>query len=170
MEETLKRLLEYSAVARAELVCEAVNVDGVVTDLLIQHRAQIEERNAAVLVERPLPSMRAAREALSQVLSNLLTNALKYTAPGESPKVHIFAQSTESHVRLHVVDQGIGIDPKFHERIFKVFERLHGYSRYPGSGVGLAIAKRAVERMNGKIWCESEPGRGACFIVELPRA
>ena len=71
---------------------------------------------------------------------------------------------------IRVADHGIGIEPKHHERIFQIFERLHGYSKYPGSGVGLAIARRAVERMNGRIWVESELGRGRCFCLELPKA
>ena len=69
---------------------------------------------------------------------------------------------------LKIADQGIGIEPKYHERIFRIFERLHGYSRYPGSGLGLAIARRAVERMNGRIWVESKPDGGSCFCIALP--
>jgi PAS domain S-box-containing protein len=170
MEDTLKHLSEYSTLAREEIILQPVSADSVVTDLLIEHRAVIEQKQADILVDRPLPTVRAARDMLIQVIANLLSNALKYTLPGESPKLHISADVTESRAVLKVVDQGIGIDAKYHERIFKVFERLHGYSRYPGSGVGLAIAKRAVERMNGKIWCESEPGKGSCFFVELPLA
>jgi signal transduction histidine kinase len=170
MEDTLKRLQEYSTLAREEVVIQPVNVDSVLTDLLIEHRALIEQKNADILVDRPLPTVRGARVLLGHILSNLLTNAIKYTQPGEAPQVRIFAEVTETHAEVRVVDQGIGIDPQYHQRIFKVFERLHGYSRYPGSGVGLAIARRAVERMNGRIWCESEPGKGSCFIVELPKA
>jgi signal transduction histidine kinase len=168
MEDTLKRLLEYSTLARQEVALTPVNVDALVTELLIEHRTMIEQKNADVLVDRPLPAVRGSRDLVRQVLTNLLTNAIKYVPPGEAPRVRIFAEVTDDSAAIKVEDQGIGIDPKFHERIFKVFERLHGYSRYPGSGVGLAIAKRAVEKMNGKIWCESESGKGSCFSVELP--
>jgi PAS domain S-box-containing protein len=170
MEDTLKHLLEYSTLGRQEIAIGPVNLDTLVTNLLIEHRALIEQKNADILIDRPLPEVRGAIELVRQVLANLLTNAIKYVPPGEAPQVRIFAEISEDRAVLKVQDQGIGIDPKFHERIFKVFERLHGYSRYPGSGVGLAIAKRAVEKMNGKIWCESEPGKGSCFSVELPRA
>jgi PAS domain S-box-containing protein len=169
MEETLKQLLEYSSLAREEIRTETVNVDEVVHDLLIEHRGVIQERNAAIAVDRPLPLARGSRLILSQVLANLLTNALKYTLPGESPRVRFAGEVNDVAVIIKVADQGIGIDAKHHERIFRVFERLHGYSRYPGSGVGLAIARRAVERMNGRIWVESEPGKGSCFYIELPK-
>jgi PAS domain S-box-containing protein len=168
MEDTLRHLLHYSSLSREEITLSPVNVDDVVRELLLEHSAMILERQGDVLVDRPLPTVRACRVVLSQVLANLLTNALKYTRPGEAPSVRIFAEETENTVVLKVADQGIGIDPAHHERIFRVFERLHG--RYPGTGVGLAIARRAVERMGGRIWVNSELGCGSCFSVELPRA
>jgi PAS domain S-box-containing protein len=169
MEETLKRLLEYSTLAREEIRFEPVNVERVVADLLIEHRALLQDKQAVVEVEKPLPEARGAPVLLSQVIANLLTNAVKYTEPGVPPRVRISGETTESHVRLKVIDFGIGIDARYHERIFKIFERLHGYSRYPGTGVGLAIARRAMERMNGRIWVTSEPGKGSCFFLELPK-
>lgn len=169
MEETLKHLLAYSTLAREDIVIESLDVGSLVADLLIEHRAVVQQSNAQIEVARPLPPVRGARTLLGQVLGNLLTNALKYTAPGEAPRVRISAQEAGEKVMLAIADRGIGIDAKYHERVFKIFERLHGYSRYPGSGVGLAIARRAVERMNGRIWVESEPGQGSCFCVELPR-
>jgi signal transduction histidine kinase len=168
MEDTLKDLLEYSTLAREEIVLQPINMESIVTDLLTQHRGLIEEKQAEIAVERPLPTVRAARAILGQVLTNVLTNALKYTEPGQPPRVRIFAEMNDQHAVVKVADNGIGIDPKHHERIFKVFERLHGYSRYPGSGVGLAIARRAMERMHGRIWVESELGKGSCFCLQLP--
>jgi PAS domain S-box-containing protein len=168
METTLKNLLQYSTLSREEIVLESVDVDGVVSDLLIEHRGIIQERKAEVSVEKPLPRVRGSTVILNQVMTNLLTNALKYTEPGQSPRVRIFAEKRGEQVILKVSDEGIGIEPKYHERIFQIFERLHGYSRYPGSGVGLAIVRRAVSRMNGRIWVESAPGKGSCFSVELP--
>jgi signal transduction histidine kinase len=169
MEETLKHLLQYSTLAREEIVLATVNVESVVSDLLIEHRGIIEQKNGIIDVERPLPTVRGCRPILSQVLANLLTNALKYTQPGEPPRVRFSAVENDGKVIIKVIDHGIGIDEKYHERVFRIFERLHGYSRYPGSGVGLAIARRAVERMSGRIWCESSPGKGSCFCLELPK-
>lgn len=169
MEETLKHLLEYNTLARDELVVQPVNMNAVVRDLLIEHRALVHETAAQVSVEPELPVVRASPAIMNQVLSNLLTNALKYTAPGVAPRVHISGTAGERTAVLRVADEGIGIESKHHDRIFRIFERLHGYSRYPGSGIGLAIARRAVERMDGRIWVESSPGKGSCFYLELPK-
>lgn len=167
MEETLRNLLEYSTLGREEVVLQSLNLNEVVRDLVIEYRGVIQQTGAEVSVGRDLPPVRGARTILSQVLANLLTNALKYTKAGVPPQVEIGAGVVDGHVIIHVRDHGIGIEEKYHERIFQIFERLHGYSRYPGSGVGLAIARRAVERMHGRIWLESEPGKGSCFFIEL---
>jgi PAS domain S-box-containing protein len=169
MEETLKHLLEYSTLAREDIALGPVNIEDVVKELLIEHRAVLDEKKAEVIVETPIPPVRGCVPILNQVLANLLTNALKYTREGEAPWVRISAEPRSSTIVLKIADRGIGIEPKFHERIFRIFERLHGYSKYPGSGVGLAIARRAVERMNGRIWVESELGKGSCFCLELPK-
>lgn len=167
MEETLKHLLEYSTLAREEVVLQTLNLNEVMRELVIEYRGIIQQRNADVSVAQDLPPVRGSRTILTQVLANLLTNALKYTKHGVSPTVEIGAGVADGHVIIYVRDHGIGIEAKYHERVFQIFERLHGYSRYPGSGVGLAIARRAVERMNGRIWVDSVPGEGSCFHVEL---
>lgn len=169
MEETLKHLLEYSTLAREDIALGIVNTGEVIKELLIEHRALLDASRAEVNVELPIPNVRGCVPILNQVLANLLTNALKYTRDGETPSVRIFAETRPSGVVLRVADRGIGIEPKYHDKIFRIFERLHGYSKYPGSGVGLAIARRAVERMNGRIWVESEPGKGSTFCLELPK-
>jgi len=168
MEDTLKNLLQYSTLAREEIVLGSVDTDELVKELLIEYRGIIQEKAAEILVGRPLIAVHGCRPMLNQVLANLLTNALKYTKPDEPPRIRIFTEKVDTHVLLKVSDQGIGIEPRYHERIFRIFERLHGYSRYPGSGVGLAIARRAVERMNGKIWVESNVEGGSTFCIEMP--
>jgi signal transduction histidine kinase len=169
MEETLKHLLEYSMLAREELVMQALDLNEVLSDVLVEHRGMIQQVRADVIVSPALPPVRGSRVILGQVLANLLTNALKYTQPGVAPRVEIGATESANGVVIHVRDHGIGIEEKFHARIFEIFERLHGYTKYPGSGVGLAIARRAVERMNGRIWLESAPGVGSTFYIELVR-
>lgn len=170
MEATLQHLLDYSQLAREAVVLTVVNAEELLRELTIEHRGPIEAAKAEIQIERPLATVTASREMLRRVFEQLLSNALKYATPGEPPRVRIFTEAAAERVILKVADQGIGIDPKHHERIFRVFERLHGYSLYPGTGVGLAIARRATERMNGRIWVESELGRGSCFCVNLPKA
>jgi len=169
MEETLKHLLEYSMLAREEVVLQALDLSEVLSDVLIEHRGMIQQMHADVSVSPALPPVRGSRVILGQVFANLLTNALKYTRPGVLPRVEIGATESANGVVVHVRDHGIGIEEKYHARIFEIFERLHGYTKYPGSGVGLAIARRAVERMNGRIWLESTPGLGSTFYIELVR-
>jgi signal transduction histidine kinase len=100
----------------------------------------------------------------------LITNALKYTNPDKAPRIQVKADIQPDTVILSVRDDGIGIESRDQERIFSVFERLHTQAAYPGSGVGLAIVRRAVERMNGRVSVESAPQKGSCFLVALRRA
>lgn len=166
--ETLSQLLAYSRLARQAAPSACVNLDEVVHEVLVEHRALIQYRKARIDVRHPLPSVLGVRALVEQMLRNLLSNALKYTLPGEPPSVTISATTHGATVLLQVIDQGIGIDPKHQDRLFKLFERLQPHSQYPGAGVGLAIVRRAVERMSGNVWLKSEPGKGCTIFVELP--
>jgi signal transduction histidine kinase len=122
---------------------------------------------ARIEVTRPLGQVRANGPVLRQVVANLAANAAKFVRPGESPRVRIRAEERDGRVRLFVEDDGIGIEPRYFERIFAPFQRLHGAESYPGTGIGLAIVRRAVERMQGTCGVESEPGSGSRFWIEL---
>jgi PAS domain S-box-containing protein len=170
MDQLLLDLLEYSRLSRAEIKVESVPLESVLDDVLAQHQGRILETMAQITVERPLPRVMASREALGQILANLLTNALKYTVPGNSPIVQIYARDVDpATVGLTVADQGIGIAPEHHERIFKIFERLHNSSRFPGTGIGLALVRRAIERMGGRITVRSALNEGSRFELYLPK-
>jgi signal transduction histidine kinase len=106
---------------------------------------------------------------LGQCLANLLSNALKFVGPGVRPNVRFWADKRGDYFRLWVEDNGLGIPTDQHERVFRVFERLHG-ARYPGTGIGLSIVRKGIERMGGKVGLESKPGTGTRFWVELPKA
>jgi signal transduction histidine kinase len=110
------------------------------------------------------------RTVLEQVFANLLGNALKFIAPGVAPQIEITSEMNGRTVCVRVRDNGIGIPPGAHDRIFNVFERAHAGNKYPGTGIGLAIVRKALERLGGRVGVESEPGRGSCFWLELPAA
>jgi signal transduction histidine kinase len=107
--------------------------------------------------------------ALTQCLSNLLDNAVKFVAPGQPPRVRVFTQAIGDKVRICIGDNGIGIDPTVQQQLFAMFQRLPTVDHYPGTGVGLAIVRRAAERMQGRAGVESLPGKGSTFWIELNR-
>jgi signal transduction histidine kinase len=113
-------------------------------------------------------TVRAHRQTFVQALANLVSNALKFVRPGEPPVVRVTAAQAGSMVRVTVTDEGIGIVPSALGRIFNVFERLHSEEEYPGTGIGLAIVKKGVERMGGQVAVESTPGSGSAFSIDLP--
>jgi len=120
-------------------------------------------------IEPALPVVQGNRSVLIQVFSNLLSNAIKFS--GDKPRVHVRADMHASGMaHVWVEDQGIGIAPEHQERIFGVFESLHGVETYPGTGIGLAIVKKGIERLGGRVGVESEVGHGSRFWIELPRA
>jgi signal transduction histidine kinase len=167
MQELITDLLDYSRVHTQGQPFVKTDVEEVLTRILLLMRLQIEDSNAVVTYDA-LPSVLADASQLGQVLQNLLSNALKFRKAGEPPRVHIAAQRDGQNWVFQVRDSGIGIASQFTERIFSVFQRLHTRREFPGTGIGLAICKRIVERHGGRIWVESEPGEGSTFFFTLP--
>ena len=126
------------------------------------------EESGAEITSDALPEIVGEPGLLSQVFQNLISNALKFRRKGEKPHVHVSARNAGANWVFSVRDDGIGIERRHQERIFGIFERLHGADQYEGSGVGLAITKRILERHGGRIWVESAPGQGSTFFFELP--
>lgn len=114
-----------------------------------------------------LPTLPADRLQMGQVLQNLIENGIKYNR-SSPPRVSVTAECQDSKWVFAVADNGIGIDPRHHERIFEIFRRLHTYTQVPGTGIGLALCRRIVERHGGRIWVESRPGEGSTFYFTLP--
>jgi PAS domain S-box-containing protein len=171
MDTLITDLLSYSRIGRQESALEPLNLEAVTERVLSDLRPDLQQRRAEIRVERPLPPVTGHPLLLSQALSNLLTNAVKFIAPGSTPRVKIRAEArSDGRVRLWVEDNGIGIAPEFQGKLFRIFERLHGRDEYPGTGIGLAIVRRALERMNGASGVESALGRGSRFWIELPAA
>jgi PAS domain S-box-containing protein len=140
----------------------------VLADAAIQNLQIAIQESAAVVTTDPLPPVVADPTLLTQVFQNLIGNAIKFRAPGVQAQVHITANEREDEWVFSVRDNGLGIEPRHKERIFGIFERLHSADQYPGSGVGLAISQRVVERHGGRIWIESAPGEGSTFYFSIP--
>ncbi|MBX5490155.1 MAG: PAS domain S-box protein [Chloroflexi bacterium] len=166
MQRLINDLLAYSRVGTQGRPLEPVDCERVLERVLADLSAAIAERGALVTHD-PLPVVRADPVQLGQVFQNLLSNAIKFHGAAP-PRIHISATPEGDRWRLAVRDHGIGIPPEYAERIFVIFQRLHAQHEYPGTGIGLAICKKIVERHGGRIWVESAPGQGATFYFTLP--
>jgi len=167
MKAFIDDLLLYSRVGRKDSDEELVDTAAVLDWTLQDFAAAIAE-SGAVVTAGDLPSIMIRRTQLMQVLQNLLGNAIKFSGE-ESPRVHLSAEERPDCWVFSVRDNGIGIDRQNQERIFEIFQRLHSREEYSGTGIGLAICKKIVERNRGEIWVESEPGKGATFYFTLPK-
>jgi light-regulated signal transduction histidine kinase (bacteriophytochrome) len=165
----IQDLLSLSRAGKVTAEFSSVNLDEVVEVLKADLSELVRSRNAAILVESPLPEIWGDRDRIGQLLANLVGNGLKYNQ-NRDPKVEISAREDPEGrwVTLSVKDNGIGIEPQFHARIFQLFRRLHTREEYDGTGAGLAICQKIVQAHGGRIWVESEPGQGSTFHVMLP--
>lgn len=166
MRGLLVDLLAYARVGTADPAFEPTDLERVLATVLDDLAATIADSGAEVTHE-PLPTVAADAPQMEQLFANLLGNAIKFRSE-EPPRVHVAARREEGRWVVSVRDNGIGIDPRYAQAIFNVFERLHSTSAYPGTGIGLAICQRIVERHGGRIWVESRPNEGATFSFALP--
>ncbi|MCI0745974.1 MAG: ATP-binding protein [Verrucomicrobia subdivision 3 bacterium] len=169
MDRLIVDLLDFSRISQQAIDLGPVNLETAVNSALSRHENEIQEKNAHVEVFSPLATVLAHEPTLGQVLANLISNALKFVDPGLQPHIRIRAEERAAIVRISVEDNGIGIPVEQQERIFQVFQRLHT-TTYPGTGIGLAIVHKGVERMKGRVGVESTPGQGSRFWIELAKA
>ena len=167
MNNLVQDLLAYSRLSREEIKLTPVRLTQVVAEAQIQLESELRDRNAEIIIAEDLPNAMGHRPTLVQIVVNLLSNAVKFVPPGVQPQIKVWAQEQDNWVRLWVEDNGIGIDPKYQEQIFGVFERLHSRDTYPGTGIGLAIVRKGAERLGGQAGVESVPSQGSRFWVEL---
>ena len=166
MHGLINDLLAYSRVGTRGKEFVPVDCESVLRAALINLKAAIEETQAVVTHDN-LPAICADQTQLIQVFQNLIANALKFHGP-ESPRIHVSGTEVDAEWRFSVSDNGIGIAPQDAERIFVLFQRLHAGHEYPGTGMGLAISKKIIERHGGTIWVQSEPGKGSTFTFSIP--
>jgi signal transduction histidine kinase len=167
MSNLVRDLLEYSRAGGTAQSAEEVDCAELVSSVLETLAAKIERKGACVEVGA-LPRLNADRGQLYQLFLNLVGNALKYSGASAPPLVRVSAERDGDDWRFAVADNGIGIDPQYHDYVFEVFRRLHTGAAYPGTGIGLAICKRIVESHGGRIWLQSTPERGTTFFFTLP--
>jgi len=166
MRNLIGDLLAFSRVGTGGKPFELMECE-VALDLALANLSASIEESHAIVTRDPLPVLHADSTQIPQLFQNLISNALKFHG-NEAPRIHIGAVRENGDWRFSVGDQGIGIDPQYKDRIFVIFQRLHTRSEYPGTGIGLALCKRIVERHNGKIWFDSELGKGCVFYFTIP--
>jgi light-regulated signal transduction histidine kinase (bacteriophytochrome) len=166
MQQLVNDLLKYSRVSTTGKIFENVDCSAVLKDVLEDLKFLIDEENAVLEIGN-MPVVRGDKTQLRQLFQNLIQNAIKFKCE-KKPEIKIGSEKKEKYWLFSVKDNGIGIDPKFHERIFTIFQRLHSREKYQGTGVGLAICKKIIERHGGQIFVESELNKGATFYFTIP--
>jgi signal transduction histidine kinase len=164
MDQLIQDVLNFSKVSRDELTLEPVNLDALAREV-IEMYPNLSAGNSHIRIEGQLPVVLGNGAALTQCLSNLLGNALKFARPNVAPEICVRAELTEGRARIYIEDNGVGIPEPLHERIFELFQR--GSQSTEGTGIGLAIVKKSVERMGGRVGLTSVPGQGSSFWFDL---
>lgn len=170
MDALINDLLQYARLETRAQPFQPTNCNTVVDLVMENLRASIEETDAKVTHDRPLPTVHGDITQLIQLLQNLIVNGIKFRRPDEAPRIHVGVKKQDKEWVFSVRDNGIGIDPQYYKRIFVIFERLHPHDKYPGTGIGLAVCRKIVERHGGRIWVESELGKGSTFFFTVPVA
>ena len=162
----IQDVLAYSRVSQGDVPLKVVDLNSVISDV-VQTYPNLQAEKATILIRGKLPRVIGHEAYLTQAVSNILTNAVKFVAHGTFPRIEIGATREGDNVRLYFEDNGIGIAPEHLDRVFQIFGRVYSEKQYEGTGIGLAIAKKAAERMGGTIGVRSQLGQGSCFYLIL---
>ena len=163
----IRDLLAYSRTGRAVDALQEADA-GKALDAALTNLASAIKQSGAVVSHDALPVVRADRTQLVQLFQNLVGNALKFRSPGRTAEIRVAARREAEEWLFSVRDNGLGFEQQYAEKIFVIFQRLHARGQYPGTGIGLAICKRIVQRQGGRIWASGEPGQGATFFFTIP--
>jgi signal transduction histidine kinase len=167
MDRLIEELLAFGRLSNQDLPRRNVDLTTAFRGALAQHADAIKETGATIELPEKLPSVWANPTIVEQIASNLIGNAIKFVPTGTTPHVRVEVEDRGKYARVWVKDNGIGIEPAYHKKIFGIFERLHTDKIFRGTGIGLAIVEKGVERMGGKAGVESEAGKGSQFWIEL---
>lgn len=167
MRNLIDDLLSYSRVTTNQIETETVSLNHVLTEILNTLDINIHESKADITIKK-LPDVQGDENQLYQLFQNLISNALRYRDDKRTPNIRVWSEEEGNMYRIFVKDNGIGFDEKYKDRIFNIFERLHGRHKYKGTGIGLAIVKKIIHRHKGSIDVKSKPGKGTTFIISLP--
>ncbi|MFA6019261.1 MAG: ATP-binding protein [Rhodospirillales bacterium] len=170
MDALILGLLDYARIGQRGGNFDAVSLGDVIKESLLNLKIAVEEAKATVNLPQDLPMVMGLRGDLVRLFQNLIGNAIKFRHPERLPQIAISAEEGDGEWIIHVADNGIGIDPQYHEKIFRIFQRLVSRDEYEGTGIGLAICKKIVEHMGGRIWIESRPGEGSTFSIALAKS
>lgn len=169
MNQLIDDLLDYSRLERREFKPGRVELGALISNIVGQKKRETTEDSIDFTVNVNGGSVVADLNGLTQALRNYLDNAVKFTKKVSEPRIEVGSEEKAENVVVWVRDNGVGFDMKYHDRIFDIFQRLNHHDEYPGTGIGLAIVRKAMERMGGRAWAESEPGQGATFYIEIPK-
>jgi light-regulated signal transduction histidine kinase (bacteriophytochrome) len=169
MSKLIEDLITYAKVGKANISRSPVNMKEIVKFVLNEFKKHISKNNIAVNITK-LPDVKGDMILLNQIWSNLIRNAIKYTSKTDNPEIEIggYIETTEKEAVFFIKDNGVGFNMKYVDKLFRVFERLHTTEEFEGTGIGLAIVKKAVSRHGGRVWAESEEGNGAGFYFTIP--
>lgn len=168
MKQFISNLLEYIRVGHKAVMHQPVVIYGLLVQIVRELQPRLDETQAEISIPLDLPVIDGDPTFLSQIFINLFNNALTYSRQGTPPKIRVRSSVETHHADIGVADNGIGIASQDYERIFTILQRLHKNEQYPGTGIGLAFVKKAVEMMDGRVWVESIVGEGSTFWVRLP--
>jgi signal transduction histidine kinase len=164
MDQLITDVFNFSTSMREGFELSRLNPQALLTEM-VKSYPELDPERADIHIAENFPDVRANRAGLTQCFSNLLNNAVKFAKPGQKPVIRVWSEEHDHLIRLWFEDEGIGIEPRHHERIFEMFQKLDSTSR--GTGIGLALIRKAVEKMDGHVGVESEPGHGSRFWIDL---
>ncbi len=169
MNQLIDELLEYSRMERSMIRNEIIKVKDLVTSILTLYKPDLDTGKFTLTMDVADIELSADAKGLTIALRNLIENAMKFSSEKINPTIDIGLQENETSWIMSVKDNGIGFDMKYHQRIFEIFQRLHRVEDFPGTGIGLAMVSKIMQRMNGKVWAESTKDIGSTFFLELPK-